>query len=118
MLWLTSYNQIFSYPATGLTFDAWMHSGLGDILLARLWSLGLNLANAFAVQGGVFLLPFIIIGIWQLRKQKLVRLAVLSWILILAAMTLAFPFAGARGGFIHSGAALHHQHAEGAQVRY
>ena len=106
MLWLTSYDQIFSYPAVGLTFTTWVQSGLGDILRARLWAFGLNLANAFAVQGSIFLLPFIVIGLWHLRKEKLIKLAVLTWLLILTAMTLAFPFAGARGGFFHSGAAL------------
>jgi hypothetical protein len=30
----------------------------------------------------------------------------LAWLLTLVAMTVAFPFAGARGGFFHSGAAL------------
>jgi hypothetical protein len=106
MLWLTSYNQIFSYPASGLTFSAWWQSGLGEILQARLWALGLNSANAFAVQGGIFLLPFILIGLWHLRKEKVIQLALLAWFLTLAAMTLAFPFAGARGGFFHSGASV------------
>ena len=34
------------------------------------------------------------------------QLAVFAWVLILAAMTLAFPFAGSRGGLFHSGAAV------------
>lgn len=106
MLWLTSYDQIFSYPASALTFDSWLRSGLGNILAARIWALGLNAATAFGVQGGVFLLPFIVIGLWHLRKQKMVRLAGWAWLLTLAAMTLAFPFAGARGGFFHSGASV------------
>jgi hypothetical protein len=79
---------------------------LGDILQARLWAFGLNAANTFTVQGGVFLLPFIVIGIWHLRKDKIVILAFMIWLLTLVAMTLAFPFAGARGGYFHSGAAL------------
>lgn len=106
MLWLTSYDQIFAYPASGLTFGNWWQSGLGNILEARLWALGLNSATAFAVQGGIFLLPFIIIGLRQHRGEKVVQLVGLAWLLTLAAMTLAFPFAGARGGFFHSGAAV------------
>ncbi|MDO9130097.1 MAG: hypothetical protein Q7U34_09550 [Anaerolineales bacterium] len=105
-LWLTGYNQLFAYPASQLTFAAWWQSGLAEILKARLWALGLNLESAFAVQGNIFLLPFILIGLWQIRRDGRVRLAVLAWGLTLAVMTLVFPFAGARGGFFHSGAAL------------
>ena len=106
MLWLTSYDQLFAYPASRLTFTAWWQSGFAAILGARLWSLGLNLANTLSVQGEVFLLPLIGLGFWYLRKNRCVQLAGLAWLLTLAAMTLAFPFAGARGGFFHSGAAL------------
>ncbi len=106
MLWLTAYDQIFSYPASTLTFEAWRDSGLGEILQARLWALGLNAANTLTVQGSIFLLPLIVIGAWQTRKNKTVQLSLLAWLLTLAAMTLAFPFAGARGGYFHSGAAL------------
>ncbi|MBU4225729.1 MAG: hypothetical protein KKC71_07900 [Chloroflexi bacterium] len=105
-LWLTGYNQLFAYPASQLTFAAWWQSGLAEILKARLWALGLNLESAFAVQGNIFLLPFILIGVWQLRRESRTCLALPAWGLTLAVMTLVFPFAGARGGFFHSGAAL------------
>jgi hypothetical protein len=114
-LWLTRYDQLFAYPASQLTFASWWHSGLAEILKARLWALGLNLESALAVQGNIFLLPFILIGLWQLRRESrdgpCVRptctlLAALAWGVTLTAMTLVFPFAGARGGFFHSGATL------------
>ena len=79
MLWLTSYDQLFAYPASRLTFTAWWQSGFAAILGARLWSLGLNLANTLSVQGEVFLLPLIALGLWHLRKYRLVQLAVLAW---------------------------------------
>jgi hypothetical protein len=106
MLWLTAYDQIFSYPANQITFSAWWQSGVNAILKVRAWALGLNLANAFAVQGGIFLWPLGLAGIWHLRHDRSVRLAFLAWLLTLAAMTVVFPFAGARGGFLHSGAAM------------
>ncbi|MBA4380493.1 MAG: hypothetical protein C0393_07455, partial [Anaerolinea sp.] len=74
-LWLTGYNQLFAYPASQLTFAAWWQSGLAEILKARLWALGLNLESAFAVQGNIFLLPFILIGVWQLRRESRTCLA-------------------------------------------
>ena len=106
MLWLTAYDQIFSYPASQITFSAWWQSGMNAILKVRAWALGLNLANAFAVQGGIFLWPLGLTGIWHLRHDRVVRLALLLWLLTLAAMTVVFPFAGGRGGFLHSGAAV------------
>jgi len=42
--------------------------------------------------------PLIGLGLWHLRKDQRVQLAALAWLLTLGAMTVAFPFAGARGG--------------------
>jgi hypothetical protein len=106
MLWLTSYDQLFSYPASQITIANWWASGLNAILRVRTWALGLNLANALSVQWEVFLLPLIAVGLWHLRRDKRVHVAVLSWLITLVVMTVAFPFAGARGGFFHSGAAI------------
>ena len=106
MLWLTSYDQLFSYPASQITFSAWWQSGLQAILRVRAWSLGLNLSNMLSVQGEVFLLPLIGLGLWHLRKDRRVQFAGLALLVTLAAMTIVFPFAGARGGFFHSGASV------------
>ena len=106
LLWLTSYDQLFSYPAGQITISAWWQTGLRDILRARAWSLGLNLSTLLSVQGEVFLLPLIGLGFWHLRMDRRVHLAGLAWLGTLLAMTLIFPFAGARGGFFHSGAAI------------
>jgi hypothetical protein len=104
--WLTSYDQLFSYPASQITFSAWWQSGLWNILRVRTWALGINLSNMLSVQGEVFLLPLIGLGFWHLRKDRRVQLAGLAWLGTLFAMTIVFPFAGARGGFFHSTAAL------------
>jgi hypothetical protein len=106
MLWLTRYDQLFAYPAETLSFAAWWRSGLAAILKARTWALGINLERTLAEQGEIFLLPLIGVGIWHLRKEKPILLACLAWLLTLGLMTVVFPFAGARGGFFHSGAAL------------
>jgi hypothetical protein len=106
LLWLTNYDQTFTYPASLLTFDHWWASGLTSILQARLWSLGQNLQTTLGVQGMIFILPLILIAMWRLRHVALVKLAVLAYFLTLVVMTLAFPFAGARGGFFHAGAAF------------
>ena len=125
MLWLTSYNQIFAYPAGNLSLQSWLASGWDEIIKVRLWALKLNLGTILGVQGGAILLPFIIIGAWRqlpfvlkLRAKKelkqeddkkfpvIVFMGVFAWFITLIIMTFIFPFAGARGGFFHSGAAL------------
>jgi hypothetical protein len=66
----------------------------------------INLERTLAEQGEIFLLPLIGVALWHLRKDRGIQLAGLGWLLTFAAMTFAFPFAGARGGFFHSGAAF------------
>ena len=106
LLWLKSYDETFAYPATQLSFGSWLGQGWGPILAARLMALRWNLLNAFAAQGEIFLVPFILIGLWGFRKDERVGIAVLAWSGLFLVMTLVFPFAGARGGFFHAGAAI------------
>jgi hypothetical protein len=106
MLWLREYDELYAYPAALLTPTRWWASGLGAILAARWQALLVNFQTAIAVQGSIFLTPFILAGLWRLRSRIEVRLGVGAWALTFAAMTLMFPFAGSRGGFFHSGAAF------------
>jgi hypothetical protein len=105
-LWLTSYDQIYSYPANKLTFDSWFDSGWRAIVTSRLDAVKWNLQTAWGVQGAIFLLPFIIVGAWIFRNDLRIKIGVIAWSLTFVLMTLVFPFAGSRGGFFHSGAAL------------
>lgn len=105
-LWLTDYNQTFLYPAETLTAERWWASGLGAILTARRDALLLNLKTLAGIQGGVALLPFILLAGWRLRRNLLVQTGVVMWLGVLFLMTVVFPFAGSRGGFFHSGAPL------------
>jgi len=106
LVWLKSYDETFAYPADQITFQAWLSQGWIPIISARLSALRWNLLNAFAAQGEIFLLPFILIAIWRYRGDERVRLAVLGWLALFLVMTVIFPFAGSRGGFFHSGAAV------------
>jgi len=80
--------------------------GFGSLMGARWQALGQNLQTFLAVQGAIFLLPLMLVGAWRLRCHRLLRLSGLAWILTFVTMTFVFPFAGGRGGFFHSGAAL------------
>lgn len=106
MLWLTSYNQIFSYPPDLVNFRTWIETGMQEILSVRLWAMNINLKNALASQASIFLLPLIIAGIWSFLKDLRIKIGVISWIGYMFLMSIIFPFAGARGGFFHSGASL------------
>jgi hypothetical protein len=106
ILWLTNYNDTFAFPAEQVNMQSWLAAGWEAALKVRLSALGRNAQNAVAAQGGILLFPFIVVGLWQARRDLRVRLAVTGWLLLLAAMTLVFPLAGARGGFFHAGAAF------------
>jgi hypothetical protein len=106
LLWLRSYDETFVFPATRLTITHWVSQGWGPILAARLAALRWNLLNAFAAQGELVLAPFVLAGLWLLRRDLRLKVGCLAWLALLGVMTVVFPFAGARGGFFHSGAAL------------
>jgi 4-amino-4-deoxy-L-arabinose transferase-like glycosyltransferase len=105
-LWLLSYNELFNFPADMLTAGRWWQAGLGNILSARLWSLGIILQRFVAEIGGILLWPFMIVGVYQLRKRREVQLATIYLVVLIGLMTIVYPFAGAYGGFFHSGTVL------------
>ncbi len=105
-LWITEYEQTMIYPAAQLSPTSWMAAGWESHLQARITALGLNLQTFVAVQGGIVLFPFILAGMWKLRRSPVVQLGGVLWLLTAAMMTVIFPFAGGNGGFFHSGAAL------------
>lgn len=105
-LWLTTYDQLFAYPATNLNFQDWLASGWTAILGVRLDALFTNLQSALAVEGEILLAPLVVWAAWRLRAQAAVRVAAIAWTALLVVMSFAFPFSGARGGFFHAVAAL------------
>ncbi len=104
--WMTSYSDTFAYPPDRITMQNWLAAGMQSALAGRWEAFKLNFANTIAVQGGILLLPFILTGIWVLRKDLRVRLAVLVWLGLFFIMTIILPFAGSRGTFLHAGAAF------------
>lgn len=106
MLFLNSYNELFTYPSEGLTLSHWMSAGIGAAVKARIDAFWLNLKTAVGVQGMIALLPMILWGGWRLRSDRRVQISCVLWVGTLALMTVVFPFAGSRGGFFHAGAAV------------
>lgn len=106
LLWLQSYNETFIYPAENLNRESFLQGGFRLAVQNRVRAFSSNLSNAFAAQGGIFLFPFILIGVWQLRRDLRTKIAVTGWLILFAVMTVIFPFAGSRGSFFHAGAAF------------
>ena len=106
LLWLQNYNQTFIYPPEALTPESFLQAGWDLALQSRVRAFFSNASNAFGAQGGIFLFPFILAGLWQLRNDLRTKIAVTGWLILFAVMTIVFPFAGARGSFFHAGAAF------------
>lgn len=106
LLWLENYNQTFIYPPNDLSPEGFLKAGWDAAIEDRLMALSANTGNTFAAQGGIFLFPLILIGLWQLRRDLRTRIAVTGWTLLFLVMTVVFPFAGSRGSFFHAGAAF------------
>jgi hypothetical protein len=106
VLWMTSYNQIFSLTPELYTFQSWLASGLQEALKVRASAVWQNLGTAFFAEGMIFLSPLILVGVWKERHSFRVQLGVLGWLGMLLAESLLFPFASVSGGFFHAATAF------------
>ena len=106
LLWLENYNQTFVYPPENLNSTGFFAAGWNNALEDRVEAFSANLGNTLAAQGEIFLLPFIVLGLWQLRHDLRTKIAVTGWLILFIVMTVIFPFAGSRGSFFHAGAAF------------
>lgn len=106
VLWLIEYNDIYTFPASVLTFQRWWSIGFLNILSSKLYAISQNLQTFLAVQGGIILSPFIFFGMWRMRKDLRIQIGFIAWLATFLIMTFIFTEVGWRGGFFHSGAAL------------
>ena len=104
-LWLCNYDELFAY-GTRFDLNHLLGCGLDRVVLAKLNGLVAGAVHWLAEVGLIFLAPFIIIGLWKARQRPLFQTVLLYAGLLFAAMTLAFTFAGDRGGLFHSSGAL------------
>jgi hypothetical protein len=105
-LFLTEYAQVFSFPAANLNFHTWWNGGIGRILSGIFSAAGTNLVTTFVVQGNIVMLPLAFIGMFNKKSTLTMRLTILAWVIIFLSMSIVFPYAGSRGGYLHSGAAI------------
>jgi hypothetical protein len=105
-LWMTNYNQIYSFTPEIFTFQSWMAQGWQVVLKVRAEALLQNMSTAFFAQGLLVLFPLMVIGIYHYRRMFRVQVGVLAWFLLLFFESLLFPFASVNGGFFHAGTAF------------
>jgi hypothetical protein len=106
LLWLQDYRETFIYPAARLTPERFLQAGWEAAIQNRLDALASNLNTAVFAQGGLFLIPFILLGLWQIKNDLRVKISIVGWLILFLVMSVIFPFAGVRGGFYHAGAAF------------
>ena len=104
-MFLTTYDDMFAYGPP-LTLQSYLSWGWGQILGSKAQALWLNLQRLWVENLLIFLLPFSALGLWALRRERLLWPFFLYLPLLFLAMTFAFTFPGARGGLFHSGGAL------------
>jgi hypothetical protein len=101
-LWLTNYNELFSYPASVLTPHRWFSQGISSIINARLSSLGNNILTFAGVQTMIIFLPFFVVGVLNKKHQTWVVNNLIGYGILLGFMSMFFPYAASRGGFLHA----------------
>lgn len=103
--WMRSYDEIVNYPP-GASVDRFLSWGIGNILQSRWEALQANLQRFIAEQGMIILIPFLLLGLWRLRRDPALNGLILYALGMHAAMTFVFAFPGMRGGQFHSASAL------------
>lgn len=105
-IWLTEYNDLFTYPAEIITFQRWWSTGLEEIVRSIYVAFSQNLQTLLFVQGLIVLAPLIVLGMWHLRNDIRIKVGFLAWMTTFVIMSFVFIQVGWRGGYFHSGAAL------------
>ncbi len=106
LLWMLSYDDLFAFPASQLTFGRWLEAGLQAAAQARIEALSTNIQRLIAEGGMIFLAPFMVVGAIREWRQPFVRLGITYLAALFIVMTLIFPFVGPRGALFHSMSAV------------
>jgi hypothetical protein len=104
-VFLTDYDDLFSYRRP-LNLENYLAWGWTNILASKWQALVLNLQRLWVEGLLVFLLPFTALGLWRLRRDRLLWPFFVYFPLLFLLMTFVFTFPGMRGGLFHSGSAL------------
>lgn len=104
VIWIATYDDTFSYPAAILTPKYFLENGLSLRFNQVIDAIKQNSSSFLGVQLIIIGLPLFIIGIKRNIKKTIIRVAIIHLIFVFLIMSIIFPLAGARGGFLHSSA--------------
>lgn len=104
-LWLTNYDELFRFT-DDLTLDRYLAQGAGAIVEAKFVAGARNIFIIAFADLQLFLVPFALIGWWQLRRNNYYLPFTIYFFILYLAMTLLFTFPSWRGSLFHSATAL------------
>ena len=104
-LWLTTYDDLFCYGCD-LSLRSYLAWGWGNVVHSKLWAAWVNFERFLAEDCLIFLFPFVLVGLYRLRRRPPFTLSFIYLLLIYLVHSLAFTFPGPRGGFFHASAAV------------
>ncbi|MGD2105611.1 MAG: glycosyltransferase family 39 protein [Anaerolineae bacterium] len=99
--WLTNYDDLFCYDCD-LSISSYLGWGWENILRSKVSALWINLQRFTAEGCLIFLLPFIAVGWFRLRRHLAFSLAAGYVLIAYLFHSLIFTFPGWRGGFFHA----------------
>jgi hypothetical protein len=105
VLWLTEYDDLYCYGCD-LSPQSYLAWGWGNILSNKLSAMNVNLQRFLAENCLVFLLPFVFVGLYRLRRGLPFVLSSIYLLLVYWAHSLAFSYPGPRGGFFHASSSV------------
>ena len=105
ILWITSYDQLWSVSGE-TTIDTFLAQGGGPLLASRVQGLGAALGIFAAVPLLLFLAPFTLVGVWQLRRDPAFSPWLAYAIALVAFSAILFAVHVPYGTFLHSAVAL------------
>ncbi|MAT44450.1 MAG: hypothetical protein CL609_19115 [Anaerolineaceae bacterium] len=105
-IWINIYDDTFIYPANQLTFTYWLSAGWTEKMQNISNAFLLNLGTFSAVQLNVFGIPLYFLGVWRYKKEIWMKFFLFVSLSLFLFMTILFPLAGSRGGYLHAAASL------------
>ncbi|PKO05576.1 MAG: hypothetical protein CVU41_10915 [Chloroflexi bacterium HGW-Chloroflexi-3] len=105
-IWIATYDDTFIFPASRLNLGYWLENAIKLRPVQIFEAIKLNLGTLLGVQLMIFGLPLLILGINRNIENRIMRIGIILYFIILLTMTIIFPLAGARGGFLHSSSAF------------
>ena len=106
VIFVTTYDDIFAWPSTRLTVDAWLAQGWGTIAATAWESIRTSLVLFLVAQVGIANLLFFALGAWTINKWPLAGLFFVGWLGMFLVLAIVFPYPNGKGSFLHASAAF------------